>query len=309
MRIVFVGSGDLACPALRSLVDRGEDDVVGVIAQPDRPAGRQRRILPCPLKAMADEIGLNVMTPEKINSKDSLTSVEELKPDLIVVAAYGQFLSEKLIDLAPLGAINIHPSLLPKYRGAAPIQWALINGEEATGVTILFVTKEMDAGAIIRQKEVPVEPEDTAYTLAPRLAEEGAKLLLAAIDDFRNDCVQRIPQDDTQVVFAPKFKKEDGRITFERPAPEIANRIRGMNPWPGCFCEPQSGKRLRLLFARVEQGTGLPGEILDCNADGPLVACGEGAVRLTEVQPAGKRPMQGGDYCNGHQIKAGSRLA
>ncbi len=308
MKIVFIGSGHLAVPALRALCDDTQNEVAAVITQPDRPKGRRRQLESCPLNKVARELVLPVITPEKVNAPEILDELGGLCPDLIVVAAYGQFLSQKLLDIPKFGAINIHPSLLPKYRGAAPIQWALINGDEVAGVSIIFVTLAMDAGDIICQEECAIAPEETAAALECRLAKLGATLLLKALDDLHDECVKRVPQDVSQVILAPKFNKSDGCIDFSRSATEIANRVRGMNPWPCCFCEGAKGGSLRILLARAENGVGLPGEIIDVNRDGPLIAAGEGAVRLLEVQPAGKKKMSGWDYCNGYQLKPGCSL-
>lgn len=280
-----------------------------VLTQPDRPKGRKRRLAPTPLKQSAVDLGLTVLAPEHINSADTLDAVEQIEPDLMVVAAYGQFLGKRLLSIPSLGSINIHPSRLPRYRGAAPIQWALINGDEFTGVTILFVAAEMDAGDIILQERSGIRPDDTAATLSPRLAEQGAEMLLKVLDMFRSGSVAAQPQDGDRAVFAPKLRKEDGRIDFRRGAEEIANRIRGMYPWPCCFCIDPDGERLRLLRARAEAGAGAAGEIIDIGDEGPLVAAGEGALRLLELQPAGKRPIGGGEYCNGHRLQPGARIA
>lgn len=308
MRVLFIGSGELACPALRKLCESDAAEVVAVVSQPDRPKGRRRGLSACPLKQVAEQLGLHVIAPESVNAEEVLVDIERLGPDLIVVAAYGQFLGKRLLSIPEMGAINIHPSLLPRYRGAAPIQWALINGDQYTGVTILFVAEEMDAGDIILQERSAILPDDTAATLAPRLAEQGAGMLLQAIDRLRDGAVDAKPQDERRVVLAPKLKKEDGQLDFGLPAAEIANRVRGMYPWPCCFCFGAEGERLRVLMARAEPGEGAGGELIDLSGEGPLVAAGEGAVRLLRVQPAGKRPMSGGDYCNGHRLQVGDRM-
>jgi len=308
MRVLFIGSGELACPALRKLSNSVADEIVAVVSQPDRPKGRRRRLAPCPLKQVAEELGLPVIAPESINAEEVLGEIARLAPDLIVVAAYGQFLGKRLLSIPKSGAINIHPSLLPRYRGAAPIQWALINGDRYTGVTILFVAEEMDAGDIILQERSEILPDDTSATLSPRLAEQGAEMLLAAMGMFRDGAVNAIPQDEQRVVLAPKLSKADGRIDFGMPSDDIANRVRGMYPWPCCFCVDPDGERLRILMARAEAGEGAAGELIAISEEGPLVAAGEGAVRFLRVQPSGKRPMSGGDYCNGHRVRVGARM-
>jgi methionyl-tRNA formyltransferase len=307
MRIVFMGSGDLACPSLEALAASGKDEVVTVVTQPDRPKGRRRHVASCPVKAFAEAKGLPVMTPEKVGSPAAVKEMTKLAPDLIAVAAYGQYIPSSILKIPASGAINVHPSLLPKYRGAAPVQWAIANGENETGVTIMFVAKEMDAGDIILQEAMGIGPDDTAASLGPRLAKLGADLLVRAVDLFRAGEVARKAQDGSQATLAPKLKKEDGRIDWTLEAKAIRNRIRGFQPWPGCFCEaPQeSGHFLRVFAARVEAGGGAPGEVLEAIGDGPLIAAGNKALRLLEVQPEGKKHMTGKDYLNGHAVFAG----
>lgn len=309
MKIVFIGSGLVACPALRRLAASCADDIALVITQPDRPCGRGRHPAPCALKQTAEDLGLPVLTPEKIGEPIVLQRVGALQPDLIIVAAYGQFLPRALLDIPSLGAINIHPSLLPRYRGAAPIQWSLIHGDTVTGVTIMYMVERMDAGDMIRQVRVPIDPEDDAGALEARLAEEGAALLMAVVDDLRRGRIDRTPQCEEAVVFAPRLRKEDGRLDLTRPAGELVNRVRGLYPWPcACIVPEGEGLPLRILKAREESGQGTPGIVLDVNADGPLVATGHHALRLLRVQPPGKPPMSGRDFCNGHRIHAGAGI-
>jgi methionyl-tRNA formyltransferase len=305
MRIVFIGSGELACPMLKALLDHSADSVVAVVTQPDRPSGRRLHLTPCPVKGFVAGRDLNVMAVESASAPDVVEKLGALSPDLMVVVDFGQFLKKNVLALPPKGAINVHPSMLPKYRGAAPIQWAVANGDAETGVSVLYVTEKMDAGDIILQEAVPIRDEDTALTLEPKLAEVGARLLVGALDLIREDRVARKPQDESQVTFAHKLKKEDGRIDWPQSATFIRNRIRGFVPWPGCFCEVPdgSGHMLRILKARVEPARRVPGMVLELSGDGPLVACGEDALRLLEVQPEGKKPMSGAAYLCGHKMK------
>lgn len=305
MRIVFMGSAALAIPSLAALLDRAEDEVVGVVSQPDRPAGRKRMLTPCPLKAFAEGQGLAVMTPEKVGEPGSVEMLRSLRPDLLVVVAYGQYIPEKVIDLAPFEAINVHPSLLPKYRGSAPIQWALLNGDAVTGVSIIYLAKKMDAGDIIRQQTYPINPEDTSATLHDKLADLGADLLLQAIGDIREQRVRRVEQDENEAVEIRKLTKEDGKIDWSQPAESIRNRIRAFDPWPGTYCDLPDGGTLKIWKAAVEAGEGAPGAVLD---DELLVAAGAGALRLVEVQPAGKSRMPAASFLNGHPVEKGSRL-
>ncbi|MCF7847557.1 MAG: methionyl-tRNA formyltransferase [Kiritimatiellales bacterium] len=306
MRLIFMGSSEIAVPALESILLRGTDQVVCVVSQPDRPAGRNRKLRPSPLKAAAEGKHIPVLTPEKVGAPESVEALAALKPDLFVVVAYGQYIPSRVINLAPHEAINLHPSLLPKYRGAAPIQWAVANGDKTTGVSIICLAQKMDAGDIIRQAEHPVADDDTAGTLHDKLAIFGAELLLQAIDDIRNGTVVRLPQDDSQAVEIRKLIKEDGRIDWSFPAETIRNRIRGFNPWPGCCCELPDGEMLKVWAAQLEDGRGTPGDVLD---EQLLVATGEGALRLTEIQPPGKKRLPAAAFLNGHPIPPGTRLA
>lgn len=306
MRIVFMGSAELAVPSLRALLEHGADEVVGVVSQPDRPAGRRRMPTPCPLKAFVEGMNLPVLTPEKIGDPASVEALARLNPDLFVVVAYGQYIPTRVIELAPRGAINVHPSLLPKYRGSAPIQWAILNGDGVTGVSIIYLARKMDAGDIIRQVEHPIDPEDTSATLHDALAKIGAGLLLDAVDDIRAGQVVRTVQDAAEAIEIRKLDKEDGRIDWSRPAAEIRNRIRAFDPWPGSHCTLPNGGQLKVWKAQLGEGKGEPGVLLD---DTLLVATGEGALRLVEVQPEGKGRMSAKDFLNGRPLPAGSRLA
>ncbi len=305
MRIVFMGSAELAVPSLKVLLEQANDSVVGVVSQPDRPAGRKRKLTPCPLKAYAEERGLNVMTPAKVGEPDSVGALKALSPDLFVVVAYGQYIPSKVIDLAPHAAINVHPSLLPKYRGSAPIQWAILNGDTVTGVSIIYLAKKMDAGDIIRQETYSIEPDDTSAVLHDKLAEAGADLLLKAIEDIRKDQVNRTVQDDAEVIEIRKLTKEDGKIDWSLPAETLRNRIRAFDPWPGSYCQLPNGDMIKIWKALREDGAGAPGELLDNDL---LVATGEGALRPTEVQPAGKGRMPASSFLNGHPLAKGQML-
>ncbi|MDF7806598.1 methionyl-tRNA formyltransferase [Pontiellaceae bacterium B12219] len=306
MRIIFMGSAALAVPSLRSILENVRDEVVGVVSQPDRPAGRKRLLTPCPLKAFADEQQLNVLTPEKIGEPESVAALAALKPDLLVVVAYGQYIPQRVIQLARHEAINVHPSLLPKYRGSAPIQWAILNGDQETGVSIIYLAKKMDAGDILKQKRYPLGADETSETLHDKLAEVGAGLLLEAIDDIANGTVERTVQDESAVVEIRKFTKEDGAIDWSLPAEVLRNRIRAFDPWPGSFCKLPNGDLLKIWKAEHSAENGAPGELLD---DQLLVATGEGALRLTEVQPVGKKRMPSASFLNGFPVAKGLFLS
>lgn len=305
MRIVFMGSAELAIPSLDALLKGADIDVVGVVTQPDRPAGRKRLPTPCPLKAFAGEQGLNIMTPDKVGAPESVEALAALEPDLIIVVAYGQYIPSRVIQLAPHRAVNVHPSLLPKYRGSAPIQWAIANGDTVTGVSIIDLAQTMDAGDILRQETWPIQDDDTSAALHDKLAVFGAELLLKAVGDIRDGTVSRTAQDESEVVEIRKLTKEDGRIDWSLPAVMIRNRIRAFDPWPGSYCLMTDNEPLKVWVAEVEPGAGRPGEVLD---DHLLIAAGEGALRLKEVQPSGKKRMPAASFLNGHPVPAGTLL-
>jgi len=311
MRVVFMGSAELACPSFKALLELQGVEVVGVVTQPDRPKGRSLKMSPCAARAAAEGTGIPILTPARVNARDALQSIRELRPDLIVVVAYGQILKRGLLDLPALGCINVHASLLPKYRGAAPIQWAIAQGETETGVTIMYMNEGMDEGDIILQVREPIRDDDTAGTLHDRLAEAGAEALVRAIGELQAGTLTRREQDASAATYAPKLSKDDGRIDWTLPAVTLRNRVRGFNPWPCCHCRMRSEERtrlLRVLEVRVEETAGTPGQLVAVGADGPLVAVGEGGVRLLRVQPEGKRAMSGADYVHGYRLAVGERM-
>ncbi|MBA4389027.1 MAG: methionyl-tRNA formyltransferase [Verrucomicrobia bacterium] len=313
MRIVFIGSAELACDSLEALLNHSTSEVVAAVTQPDRPKGRHLKPGPCPLKELAVQENVPVLSPERINNPDTMVQLLELAPELLVIVAYGQKIGDGILKLPPKGCINLHPSLLPKYRGAAPIQWAIASGERVTGVTTMYVSSKMDAGDIIMQKEVSIDPGDTGGILHDRLAEDGAELVVETVAAIEKGNAPRIPQDDSKASLAPKLGREDGRIDWKLSAAAIANRIRAFNPWPGSFCRiPAEGHKdgllLKVLTAAVEDGRGKPGEILSVTGAGPLVATADGALRLVEVQPEGKRQMSGQAFLCGHHLAAGNVL-
>jgi methionyl-tRNA formyltransferase len=317
MRIVFMGTAALACPLLCALAGSDRHETVCVITQPDRPKGRNLKVSPSPVKSVALAAGLHVETPELINTPEALELVRGFTPDIIVVVAYGQILKQALLDVPPKGCLNIHASLLPKYRGAAPVQWALANGESETGVTAMMMNARMDAGEIVGQRTEEIRPDDTAGSLHDRLAAHGAYLLLDVLDAVQRETAVGIPQVDSEATYAPKLTKGDGRIDWRQATDVICRRVRAFNPWPCCFCQaPRAAKRganrmetLRVLVAEPEPGHGVPGTILDIGNNGLLVAAGEGAVRLREVQPPGKQPMSGHDYACGHPVHVGMQFS
>ncbi len=305
LRVLFLGTPDFALPSLRVLARSA--NVVGVVTQPDRPAGRGRVATPPPVAVAAREMGLRLLQPRSLRSAQALEQIRALQPDLVVTVAYGLLVPGALLALPPLGCVNLHPSLLPQYRGASPIQRAIADGAEVTGVTVMYLTEELDAGDVILQRRIAIGPEETAGELEARLAEEGAALLLEAVGQIARKEAARHAQDHARATYAGKLSKADGAIAWARPARSLVNMIRAMNPWPCAHTTWQVGV-LRIWRARVAQGGGLPGQVLGVGEDGITVAAGEGAVTLLEVQPEGGRRMHAAAFARGHRIAAGDRL-
>ena len=312
LRLVFMGSAELSCASLRALVSSREFEVVGVITQPDRPKGRDLRLHASPVKALAVSFQLPLLQPPRARDESFLAQLRALEPELIAVAAYGQILPPAILDLPRFGCLNVHTSLLPKYRGAAPIQWAVLQDEAATGVTIMKMDAGLDTGGIITQEKTPIAPSDTSETLHRRLAEMGAQLLVRTIPDFVSGRIQPRPQPVEGVSYAPKIKKEDGRLDWKKPARTLWNRVRGLTPWPGAFSHlpgrPQP-MLLKIWRAEVISGSGTPGEILDTSKTGIIVACGSDALRILVVQSEGGRRLQAHEFLAGHQLRPGQRFA
>jgi len=307
MKIIFMGSAGFACPCLETLLASRQDEVVAVVTQPDRPKGRNLEVSACPVKTYLGSRDIPVFSPLKVNTQESLSALHALRPDLIVVVAYGQLLKPALLAIPPLGCINVHGSLLPKYRGAAPIQWAVANGEAVSGVTTMFMNEGMDTGDMILKREVPIDPGDTGGSFHDKLAKVGALLLGETVELIRSGHVPRVPQDDFRAILAPKLKKADGKIDWTLPATTIHNHVRAFNPWPGSFCEMPGvpGKILKVLSSRVEPipfTPGRPGEILEKGEDGPLIQTGLQAIRLMEVQPEGRKSMTGAAFLRGYSL-------
>lgn len=311
MRIIFMGSAGFACPCLETLLALPHDEVVAVVTQPDRPKGRNLELSACPVKAYLGARAIPVLSPEKVNTPESLAALQALRPDLLVVVAYGQLLKPALLAIPPLGCINVHGSLLPKYRGAAPIQWSVANGDAISGVTTMYVNERMDAGDMILKREVPIGPGDTGGSYHDKLAPAGAGLLAETLEMIRIGCVPRTPQDEAAATMAPKLKKSDGKVDWSLPAATIHNRVRGFNPWPGSFCvlPADGGKVLKVLATRVEGGKGMaPGTVLETVGEGLLVQTGDQAIRLLEVQPEGRKPMDGAAFLRGYPLAPGEMI-
>jgi methionyl-tRNA formyltransferase len=307
LNLVFAGTPKFAVPTLEKLVETGFN-VRLVVTQPDRPRGRGMEMTASPVKQSALRLSLAVTQPDRIkNNEDFRTRLTELKPDAIIVVGYGRIIPQWMIDLAPLGSLNVHASLLPKYRGAAPIQWAIANGETVTGVTTMRIDAGLDTGDILLQREHPVGSEDTAESIAPKLAAVGAELMLETLAGLRAGMIRGRAQDQAQATLAPILKKEDGQIEFHRSATEIWNRLRGFQPWPGAFTTFR-GKSLHIWSARPADANTPLGEIrLEDNR--LLVGCGSRtSLELLEVQVEGKKRMSAHDFMNGYRLQDGERL-
>ena len=308
--LVFCGTPDFAVPTLKKLIEAGHNLHL-VVTQPDRPSGRGKELAIPPVKQVVQSLGIPVVQPEKIkNNQEFRAQLEGTRPEAIIVVGYGRIIPKWMIDLPPQGNINLHASLLPKYRGAAPIQWAIARGETLTGVTTMRIDEGLDTGDILLQREMSIAPEDTAITLAPRLATMGAELMIETLRGLKAGTIQPRKQDHAEASLAPMLKKEDGQIDFTRPAPEVLNRLRGFQPWPGAFTSFR-GKNLTLHRARLAaSGLGplAPGEVKIAGED-LLLGCGEGStLEVLELQPEGKRRMSAKDFIHGYRPRAGERL-
>ena len=304
MRIVFMGTPDFAVPCLQRLLEDGHE-VPAVFTQPDKPVGRHAVLTPPPVKQLALSHGIPVYQPTKMRDGTVAALLRELAPDCLVVVAYGRILPQEILDVPPRGCVNIHGSLLPRYRGAAPIQWSVIRGETVTGVTSMFMDAGMDTGDIIDTLTTPIGENETAGELFERLAPLGARLLSTTLAAIADGTVTRRPQNDAEATMAPMLEKAMGRLDLTRPAQELHNQVRGMNPWPGAFCTA-GGKTLKIHETRVAAGSGAPGTLL-C-ADPVTVACGEGALQLVTVQPEGEPRMAAEAWLRGARLPQGARL-
>ena len=301
-----MGTPEFAVPSLRALIESGEE-VVAVVTQPDKPKGRGLEIAPPPTKVLAEKHGISVLQPAKIKTEEFFNELKKFSPDLICVAAYGKILPKNILDFPPHGSINVHASLLPKYRGAAPINWTIIRGEKITGITTMKMDEGMDTGDMLLKKEVPIDDEDTGETLSEKLSEIGAKLLIETIRLLKEGKLSPIPQDHSQATYAPMLKKEDGKIDWEKPAKEIRNLIRGALPWPGAYTNLE-GKLLKIHKARLSEGEGQPGEIIKSDSGILRVATGEGTLDIQELQIEGGKKLETEAFLRGRRIKEGTIL-
>lgn len=306
MRILFMGTPEFAVPSLRALAQAHE--LVGVVTQPDRRAGRGQRVVFSPIKQVAQELGLPILQPEKIGDPQVMEELEGLGADLYVVVAFGQKIPDRLLAAPRFGCINVHSSLLPKYRGAAPINAAIQNGETITGVTTMYLGSGWDDGDIILQEEEPIGPRDTAGALHDRLMVKGAKLLLETVRLIEQGRAPRRPQDHSQATYAFRLKKEDAQVDFNRPAVELDRLIRAMNPWPVAWAQIR-GETVRIWEALPSSQEGPPGEVLALSEQGLLVACGRGSLFLQELQRPGGKVLSGLDFANGLRLRVGDKLS
>ncbi|MBQ3501025.1 MAG: methionyl-tRNA formyltransferase [Oscillospiraceae bacterium] len=303
MRIVFMGTPDFAAAILKRLIDTGRN-VVGVFSQPDKPVGRKQVIMPTATKALAMEHGIPVFQPAKLRDGEALRIMQELKPDLTVVAAYGKILPKDILDVAPLGNVNVHGSLLPKYRGSAPIQWSVINGDKVTGITTMYMAEGMDTGDMIMKFELPIGEDETAGELFDRMAKLGAESIEKTLELFDSGEVKAEPQNEEEATYAPMLKKEMGEIDFGKTAEEIHNLVRGLNPWPTAFTF-LDGKTIKVHEAKAAEGlSGTEGELLDEKRF--VVGTKNGAVEFITVQPEGKNKMSGADFIRGRRLAKGT---
>ena len=309
-RIVFMGTPDFAVPSLQALLDKGEN-VVCVITQPDRPKGRGRKLVMPPVKELALEASIPVLQPESIRDENFAQTLQSYEPDIIALTAYGNILPANIINLPPLGTINVHGSLLPRYRGAAPIQWALLNGEKETGVTIMQMDEGVDTGDILLQEKLAIGPDDTAGSLSVRLAGLGGEALGRAIDLLRTGKLHPRKQDDSLACSAPLLRKEDGLVNWSDPAEKISCQIRGLDPWPTTYTT-LDGKRLRLFTSEAADRTlcsgSEPGTVCAADRSGLLVATGDGCLLIKEIQAEGSKRMGVDAYLSGRSIQPGTIL-
>ncbi len=307
MKVVFMGTPEFAVPTLQALIDHHQ--VAAVVTQPDRQRGRGKKVQFSPVKEKAAEYKIPVLQPEKARDEEFIQELETIAPDVIVVVAYGQILPERILNLPKYGCINVHGSLLPKYRGAAPIQWAVLNGEEKTGITTMYMEKGLDTGDMIDKAEVVLDPKETAGSLHDKLMNLGADLLLETLDKLEKGTIVRTKQDDSQSCYAKMLSKEMGRMDFSRSAKELEQWIRGMNPWPSAYTT-MNGKTLKIWDADVVsyEGSEEAGTVVKVTKDTIIVAAGEGALALKEIQLAGKKRMPVQAFLLGSSVETGIRL-
>jgi methionyl-tRNA formyltransferase len=330
LRIIFMGTAELSCASLEKLAGDNRFQVVAVVTQPDKPKGRDLHLTPSPVKVLAERLNLPVLQPLKARDEGFIAQLRELKPDLMVVVAYGQILPQSLLDVPSHGCVNVHTSLLPKYRGAAPIQWAIADGNAETGVTIMKMDAGLDTGPILSMRRTPILPADDSQSLHDRMARLGAELLVETLPDYVTGKIQPQPQPAEGSTYAAKIKKEDGKIDWNQPATQIWNRLRAFTSWPGAFTfmritEHQLGANvpatknagpvlgtpkpqlLKIWKADVAEITGPPGTVLSADKTGIVVGCGQNALRILELQREGGKRLMVEQFLIGHPLKPGAK--
>lgn len=308
MRVIFMGTPDFAVPSLEALLTKHE--VVLVVTQPDKPKGRGKKMVPTPVKACALEHGIPVLQPEKVKEPEFVEQLRSYEPDLIAVTAFGQILSEPILEMPKYGCINVHGSLLPKYRGAAPMQWSIIDGEKVTGITTMYMAKGLDSGDMLLKAEVEITDEDTFATIHDKMAVTGANLLLDTLDQLEAGTLERIPQDHDAATYAPMITKETGHIDWSKNRQDIINLIRGLNPVPAAYTiyEEEVLKIFGASLSDVQADSAANGEIVAVVKKGFVVKCGDGCLLITEVQVRGGKRMMTDAYLRGHAMKEGILL-
>lgn len=308
MRVIFMGTPDFAVPSLEALLTKHE--VVLVVTQPDKPKGRGKKMVPTPVKACALEHGIPVLQPEKVKEPEFVEQLRSYEPDLIAVTAFGQILSEPILEMPKYGCINVHGSLLPKYRGAAPMQWSIIDGEKVTGITTMYMAKGLDSGDMLLKAEVEITDEDTFATIHDKMAVTGANLLLDTLDQLEAGTLERIPQDHDAATYAPMITKETGHIDWSKNRQDIINLIRGLNPVPAAYTiyEEEVLKIFGAALSDVQADSAANGEIVAVVKKGFVVKCSDGCLLITEVQARGGKRMMTDAYLRGHAMKEGILL-
>jgi methionyl-tRNA formyltransferase len=306
LRLAFMGTPEFACPTLQALIDRGEQ-VVAVVTQPDRPKGRGQQLAAPPVKLLAERSGIPVLQPAKVRAPEFIEVMRELKPDLIVVIAFGQILPKTLLDIPRHGCINVHASLLPRYRGAAPINWSIVNGESETGVTTMQMDVGLDTGDMLLKKATPISPDEDAQGLHDRLSLIGAEALAETLDLLVAGRLAPVKQDDALSSYAPMLKKEDGLIDWDRPPRAIRDLVRGLTPWPGAYTFLDD-KVLKIFRCQVAGGSGAPGTVLQADRTGLVIACRDGSLLIEELQLEGKKRLSARDFLAGYNVKPAAIL-
>lgn len=311
LRIVFMGTPEIAGESLRALIQSGRFQLLAVVCQPDQPRGRGLKLQPPPVKEIAAREKIPVLQPARVRDENFLRELRGLQPDVVAVTAYGQILPHGVLDLPRYGCLNVHASLLPRYRGAAPIQWAILNGETETGVTIMQMDAGLDTGDIVAQEKTPIQPGDNAQSLHDRLGRLGAELLVKTLPDYAEGKITPRPQPPAGVSYAPKIRKSDGTIDWKQPADAVWNRVRAMVPWPGAFTHLPGESGLCLLKiweAETAAQSGAPGRVLSAGPDGIVVACGAGALRIRSLQREGGKRLSAREFLAGHALRPGQEL-